>query len=153
MASNLPQPLDAGLVPRFAGIPTFMRLPAVTSLASVDIALVGVPWDGGTTNRAGAHYVERDYMLESNKPRHMTLNRAATAFSMEAILTMLLTGTYIGYLPCHHVQRWVDDEELFARAQAAFSYSSVFGVITRQGKELDATTGLMVESMSTRPAG
>ncbi|MFM0148503.1 agmatinase [Paraburkholderia sp. RL18-085-BIA-A] len=60
MASNLPQPLDAGLVPRFAGIPTFMRLPAVTNLTAVDIALVGVPWDGGTTNRAGARHGPRE---------------------------------------------------------------------------------------------
>lgn len=100
---------------------------------------------------AAAPYVERGYMLESNKPRHVTLNRAATAFSMEAILTMVLTGTYIGYLPCHYAQRWVDDGELFALAPAAFSYSSLFSVITRQGKELDATTRLMVGSMSARP--
>ncbi|MGF6572536.1 agmatinase [Paraburkholderia fungorum] len=60
MASNLPQPLDAGLVPRFAGIPTFMRLPTVTNLTDVDIALVGVPWDGGTTNRAGARHGPRE---------------------------------------------------------------------------------------------
>jgi DNA-binding transcriptional LysR family regulator len=100
---------------------------------------------------AEAPYVERGYMLESNKPRHMTLNRAGTAFSMEAIATMLLTGTYIGYLPCHYAKRWVDEGELFALAPTAFSYSSVFSVITRQGKELDVTTGLMVESMSVYP--
>ena len=41
MASRFPQPIDAGLVPRFAGLPTFMRLPAVTNLTDVDIALVG----------------------------------------------------------------------------------------------------------------
>lgn len=100
---------------------------------------------------AEAPYVERGYMLESNKPRHVTFNRVGTAFSMEAILTMLLTGTYIGYLPCHYAQRWVDGGELFSLASSAFSYSSLFCVITRQGKQLDATTSLMVESMSARP--
>src|ERR1700722_19379242 len=60
MASRFPQPIDAGLVPRFAGLPTFMRLPAVTNLTDVDIALVGVPWDGGTTNRAGARHGPRE---------------------------------------------------------------------------------------------
>ena len=37
------QPVDAALVPRFAGPPTFMRLPAVTSAEGLDIALVGIP--------------------------------------------------------------------------------------------------------------
>ncbi|KVF35066.1 agmatinase [Burkholderia vietnamiensis] len=60
MASTFPQPIDAALVPRFAGLPTFMRLPAVSSFDDVDIALVGVPWDGGTTNRAGARHGPRE---------------------------------------------------------------------------------------------
>ena len=40
-ARGLPQPIDAALVPRFAGIPTFMRLPTVTAPSDVDVALVG----------------------------------------------------------------------------------------------------------------
>ena len=51
--AGFPQPVDAAVVPRFAGLPTFMRLPVGASPAEVDIALVGVPFDGGTTNRAG----------------------------------------------------------------------------------------------------
>jgi guanidinopropionase len=37
-----------------------MRLPYVTDPAAVDIALIGVPWDGGTTNRAGARHGPRE---------------------------------------------------------------------------------------------
>lgn len=55
-----PQPVDAALVPRFGAIATFMRLPYVTDPAAVDIALIGVPWDGGTTNRAGARHGPRE---------------------------------------------------------------------------------------------
>ncbi|MGD9917399.1 MAG: agmatinase [Paenirhodobacter sp.] len=54
------QPIDAAEVPRFAGHSTFMRLPAVASAAGLDIALVGIPWDGGTTNRAGARHGPRE---------------------------------------------------------------------------------------------
>ena len=43
-------------MPRFAGLPSFMRLPVLTDPALVDVALVGVPFDGGTTNRAGARH-------------------------------------------------------------------------------------------------
>ena len=55
-----PQPVDAALVPRFGAIPTFMRLPHVADPAKLDIALIGVPWDGGTTNRAGARHGPRE---------------------------------------------------------------------------------------------
>ena len=42
--------------PRFAGIPTFMRVPFSTDLSTFDIALAGVPFDGGVTARPGARY-------------------------------------------------------------------------------------------------
>ncbi len=46
-------------MPRFADVSTFMRLPLVEDPAAVDIALIGVPFDGGTTNRAGARHGPR----------------------------------------------------------------------------------------------
>jgi guanidinopropionase len=39
--------------PRYCGIPTFMRTPHVTDLGTLDIALVGVPYDGAVEARAG----------------------------------------------------------------------------------------------------
>ena len=48
------EPVDGMTMPRFGAMPTFMRLPHVTDFSQTDIALAGVPWDGGTTNRAGA---------------------------------------------------------------------------------------------------
>lgn len=60
MSHPFPQPLDAYEVPRFAGLPTFMRLPAFEDPAQVQIALLGIPWDGGTTNRAGARHGPRE---------------------------------------------------------------------------------------------
>jgi guanidinopropionase len=55
------KPLSGMVLPRFAGIPTFMRLPHLPpeKAQPVDIGLIGVPWDGGTTNRAGARHGPR----------------------------------------------------------------------------------------------
>ena len=55
------RPISGNVLPRFAGIPTFMRLPhlAPEEAQEVDIGLIGVPWDGGTTNRAGARHGPR----------------------------------------------------------------------------------------------
>ncbi len=65
------QPVDAALVPRFAGIATFMRLPLVTSAKGLDVALYGVPWDGGTTNRAGARHGPREIRNQSSLIRRV----------------------------------------------------------------------------------
>jgi len=59
-------PIDASAMPRFAGMPTFMRLPHVTDPALVDVALIGVPWDAGTTNRAGARHGPREIRNQSS---------------------------------------------------------------------------------------
>lgn len=57
------RPVSGFDLPRFAGIPTFMRLPHVAlddpRLGQVDIGLIGAPWDGGTTNRPGPRHAPR----------------------------------------------------------------------------------------------
>ena len=56
-------PISGMELPRFAGIPTFMRLPSVSledsKVKDVDIGLIGVPWDAGTTNRPGPRHGPR----------------------------------------------------------------------------------------------
>ena len=56
-------PVSGMDLPRFAGIPTFMRLPhvSITSdrLSEVDVGLLGIPWDSGTTNRPGPRHGPR----------------------------------------------------------------------------------------------
>lgn len=56
-------PVSGFDLPRFAGVPTFMRLPHVPPghdrFGDVDIGLVGAPWDSGTTNRPGPRHGPR----------------------------------------------------------------------------------------------
>ena len=56
---NFPQPVAGTVVPRFGDIATFMRLPLQRNPADLEIAMIGVPWDGGTTNRPGARHGPR----------------------------------------------------------------------------------------------
>eukprot|EP01036_Dinobryon_divergens_P012335 gene12335-16610_t len=66
-------------MPRFAGIATLMRLPYVqktdAEFADVEIGLVGIPWDGGTTNRPGARHGPRQVRDISTMIRNV--NRAS----------------------------------------------------------------------------
>ncbi|MEM9425310.1 MAG: agmatinase [Pseudomonadota bacterium] len=56
-------PVSGFELPRFAGVPTFMRLPHVAPghdrFGEVEIGLIGAPWDGGTTNRPGPRHGPR----------------------------------------------------------------------------------------------
>lgn len=54
-----------GKEPRYTEIATFMRTPLADSLDDLDIALVGVPYDGGVTNRAGARHGPQEIRAQS----------------------------------------------------------------------------------------
>jgi len=50
------KPLNAQVIPRFAGIRTFMRAPHVTDLRGVDVAVYGIPFDTATSYRTGPRF-------------------------------------------------------------------------------------------------
>jgi agmatinase len=60
-----PEPLDALQHARSGGIATFMRLPCISDPEELDIALVGIPFDGGTTYRPGTRFGPRHVREQS----------------------------------------------------------------------------------------
>jgi agmatinase len=48
--------VDATVVPRFAGPPTFARLPRLDELSAADVVIAGVPFDSGVSYRPGARF-------------------------------------------------------------------------------------------------
>jgi guanidinopropionase len=79
MSLNKFHPITGSVMPRFAGIASLMRLPIVgladALMREVEIGLVGVPWDGGTTNRPGARHGPRQVRDASTMVRNV--NRAS----------------------------------------------------------------------------
>jgi agmatinase len=59
-------PRNPFVSPRFGQIATFMLLPAATSPAGLDVALLGVPYDGGTSYRTGARFGPRAVREQSS---------------------------------------------------------------------------------------
>src|SRR5579875_3680397 len=49
-------PVDGRVVPRFAGAGSFARLPDIDRVGDYDVAVLGVPFDGGTSYRPGARF-------------------------------------------------------------------------------------------------
>ena len=58
--------LDSRKSPRFAQPATFMRLPHQTDLEGVDVAVLGVPFDSGTSYRSGARLGPREIRAQSS---------------------------------------------------------------------------------------
>jgi agmatinase len=58
--------IDSRKSPRFAQPATFMRLPHQTDLAGVDVAILGVPFDSGTSYRSGARLGPREIRSQSS---------------------------------------------------------------------------------------
>ena len=60
------QPRASFQSPRFAHPATFMRLPHVEDPRGLDVAIVGVPYDGGTSYRPGARLGPREIRAQSS---------------------------------------------------------------------------------------
>lgn len=80
MGGTLPQPLGGNEMPRFGGIATFMRLPGTSAPAELDVAIVGVPFDIGTSNRPGARFGPRGIRSESVLLRPYNMATRAAPF-------------------------------------------------------------------------
>jgi guanidinopropionase len=69
--TDWPRPVDGTVTPRFAGPATFMRLPVREEASQLDIAIFGIPFDGGTTNRPGTRHGPRQLREASGLMRRV----------------------------------------------------------------------------------
>ncbi len=83
--------------PRYTDIATFMRTPLATSLADVDIGLIGVPTDLGVTNRPGARHGPREIRNSSSLMRGFNLGMRMNPYELCRIADLgdvRFTGRY-----------------------------------------------------------
>jgi agmatinase len=78
--------LDSSKSPRFAQPATFMRLPHVTDLAGVDVAILGVPFDSGTSYRSGARLGPREIRAQSSLIRPYSFFQKVSPFEALTIV-------------------------------------------------------------------
>ncbi len=79
------EPVSGAVLPRYAGVPSFMRLPYVPEgdarRSEVEIGILGMPWDGATSNRPGARHGPRGLRDASTMIRAMNGATRQTPFS------------------------------------------------------------------------
>lgn len=62
---------DPQALPRYTGIATFFRCPMASGLAEADVGIIGVPFDGGVTNRSGTRHGPRAVREQSTMLRRI----------------------------------------------------------------------------------
>ncbi len=79
-ADHYPSMTDPQHRPRYTGIPTFFRAPMTQDLTEADIGLIGVPFDGGVTNRTGTRHGPREVRNQSSLLRPFNPATGAAPF-------------------------------------------------------------------------
>jgi len=74
------QPMSGNEMPRFAGNASMFRLPIAETYEDIDVGIVGVPLDIGTSNRNGARYGPRQIRAESVLIRPYGMSTGAAPF-------------------------------------------------------------------------
>ncbi|MGB5864457.1 MAG: agmatinase [Sulfitobacter sp.] len=74
------QPLGGNEMARFSGPGTFMRLPSVNDLKGLDVAVLGIPMDIGTSWRSGTRFGPKQIRAESAMLRPYNLATGAAPF-------------------------------------------------------------------------
>ncbi|WP_299946510.1 agmatinase [uncultured Ruegeria sp.] len=74
------QPIGGNDLARFSGPNTFMRLPQASSLDGLDVAVLGIPMDIGTSWRSGTRFGPKQIRSESAMIRPYNMANAAAPF-------------------------------------------------------------------------
>ena len=80
MTTNYNQPLSGNEMPRFSGIASMFRLPMQACTSGLDVAIIGVPLDIGTSNRNGTRFGPRQIRTESVLVRPYGMATGAAPF-------------------------------------------------------------------------
>ncbi|WP_329214639.1 agmatinase [Streptomyces sp. NBC_00683] len=74
--------VDTAISPRYAQIPTFMRLPHDPQPTGRDVVVIGAPYDGGTSYRPGARFGPRAIRNESGLIHGVGIDRGPGTFDL-----------------------------------------------------------------------
>lgn len=80
--------------------------------------------------------------------RHQELSGSATASDREGMAFLILTGSYIGYLPDHYAADWVAQGRLRALRPERFHYDIPLTVVTRKGRRPNLVLERFLEAVA-----
>ncbi len=81
------------------------------------------------------------------KQQQKILKPAATSTDREGIVFLILTGSYIGFLPTHFAERWVNEGKLKALQTDQRRFFTHYSVIMRKGIRTDYILETFLEAL------
>ncbi len=111
-----PEMAEPQLRPRYSGVATFFRTPLVETLTGVDIGVIGVPFDGGVTNRTGTRHGPRAVREQTTLVRRVNQATGVTPFDL---VTVADCGDAFLEAPYELMGAHKEIEDFFAKIKSA----------------------------------
>jgi DNA-binding transcriptional LysR family regulator len=84
-------------------------------------------------------YAARSYAIEQTGPLPISFEVGAVTSHMEGIALLILSGRYIGHLPTHFAQQWVESGNMRSLMQADSTFEDTFYLAFRKQEQNRAT--------------
>ncbi|NQV58675.1 MAG: agmatinase [Alphaproteobacteria bacterium] len=133
---------DPMVRPRYTGLASFMRAPYRESWDGVDIGLIGVPYDGGVTNRPGARHGPREIRNQSSLIRRINQATKICPYDLCAIAD----------LGDAWVEKPFDLESALAEISAFFSRVHDMGITPLSAGGDHSVTLPILRAIAAKPA-
>jgi len=137
------QPVSGTVVPRFAGPATFARLPETRDVPRCDVAILGVPFDAGTSYRPGARFGPQAIRQAS---RHLR-TRYHPAYDSEPFVELQVADA--GDVACNPYN--IDEAIAQIQADATRLLGDVAGIVSLGGDHTIAVPLLRAVNQRSGP--
>lgn len=94
-----------------------------------------------------ARWVQRGYLMPQQLCPITPIEIDATAFHMETVAHLILTGEYLGYLPTHYAEHWVVQGKLRQLDIASLNYQATLCLVTRQQQASEESLAALIKDL------
>ena len=85
--------------------------------------------------------------------RQLGQHRDATAYDQEAVAHLVLSGAYLGYLPEHYAESFVNSGRMRALLPQEFQYNCEFSAIVRHAPQANRVTQTLLHALVSAHEG
>ncbi|MFB9887381.1 LysR family transcriptional regulator [Balneatrix alpica] len=131
--------LQIGIIPELRPLPSLNYLPLYTEEALLYCSQQHPLFDGDDQQLNDKTLAKVDAVLPAYaqtadiKALQQCLKASATATDREGIAFLILTGCFIGYLPTHYAELWVNQGAMRPLAPERYRYQTGYFAVTRKG--------------------
>ncbi|WP_282610697.1 LysR family transcriptional regulator [Pelagibius sp. Alg239-R121] len=107
-----------------------------------------------TRDLKSAELVRRAYLSEEQvAPRTAHLASTAAAHQVEGVAFMILSGSFVGYLPVHYAARWVKEGRMRSLLPHRHRLNTKIEIVTKRGSNPSTARQTFLEILERKPVG